>query len=189
MHMVKIGESQKRQLNKTHVNLSKIGECINFAERGAICKFCENTFIHSFHFSSPLLPRSALDTARTLSWSFTPKRHRQLRVKDLPKVPTWWPQRDSNPRPFCRKGFDSTNAPARPTIGGIYKFCGYCGEICNMHHWLRGWTYLSVCLSLSHTQHNTTHTTLSIREIASEETCLQLTNHHYHATDRSASKL
>src|SRR6218665_3357289 len=30
--------------------------------------------------------------------SFTLKRHRQMRVKDLPKVPTWRLERDSNPR-------------------------------------------------------------------------------------------
>ena len=49
--------------------------------------------------SSPLLLRSAPDTARILCRSFTPKRHRQLQVKDLPKVPTWRLERDSNPRP------------------------------------------------------------------------------------------
>ena len=64
-------------------------------------------FIHSFHFysasSSPLLLRSAPDTARMLCLSFTPKRHKQLRVKDLPKVPTWRLERDSNPRPSSQK--------------------------------------------------------------------------------------
>src|SRR6218665_15588 len=61
-----------------------------------------NSFIHSGHFysasSSPLLLRSATDTARILCRSFTPKRHRHLRVKDLPKVPTRRLERDSNPR-------------------------------------------------------------------------------------------
>src|SRR6218665_3867740 len=55
--------------------------------------------IHSDHFysasSSPLLLRSAPDTARILCLSFTPKHHRQLRVKDLPKVPTWQLERDA----------------------------------------------------------------------------------------------
>ena len=32
-----------------------------------------------------------------------PKRCRQLWVKDLPKVPTWRLEQDSNPRPFGRK--------------------------------------------------------------------------------------
>ena len=71
-------------------------------------------FIHSFILSgyfysassSPLPLRSAPDTARILCRNFTPKRHRQLWVKDLPKVPTWarveleW---ESNPRSFGRK--------------------------------------------------------------------------------------
>jgi len=58
-----------------------------------------NSFIHSCYFygasSSPLLLRGAPDTARILCRSFTPKRHRQLRVKDLPNVPTWWMSRIS----------------------------------------------------------------------------------------------
>ena len=62
----------------------------------------EHSFIHSGYFynvsSSPLLLRGAPDTARILCRSFTPKRHRQLCVKDLPKVPTWRIERDSNPR-------------------------------------------------------------------------------------------
>ena len=32
-----------------------------------------------------------------------PKRYRQLQVNDLPKVPTWWLEWDSNLRPFSRK--------------------------------------------------------------------------------------
>ena len=69
--------------------------------------------IHSFRLfysssSSPLLLRGAPNTARILCRSFMPKRHTQLRVKDLPKVHTWWLERDSNPRPFRRK---ATNLP------------------------------------------------------------------------------
>jgi len=70
--------------------------------------------IHSGYFynasSSPLLLRSTPDTARILCRSFTPKRPWQLRVKDLPKVPTWRLERDSNPRPFGRK---ATNLPCQ----------------------------------------------------------------------------
>ena len=47
--------------------------------------------------SSPLLLRGFPDTARILCWSFTPKRHGQLRARDLPKVLTWWLEHDSNP--------------------------------------------------------------------------------------------
>ena len=50
-------------------------------------------FIHSGYFYSassiPLLLRSTPDTSRILCRSFTPKGHKLLRVKDLPKVPTW----------------------------------------------------------------------------------------------------
>src|SRR6218665_581934 len=65
-------------------------------------------FIHSFHFysasSSPLLLRSIPDTAWLLCRSF--KRSATGNCKnftDLPKVPTWWLERDSNPRSFGRK--------------------------------------------------------------------------------------
>ena len=69
------------------------------------------SFNHSGYFysasSSPLLFRGAPDTAQILCRSFTPKRHRQLRVKNLPKVPTWRLEH-SNPRPF---GLMATNLP------------------------------------------------------------------------------
>ena len=44
--------------------------------------------------------------ARILWRNLTPKRRRQLRGKDLPKVPMWRLKRDSNPRPFRRKAPD-----------------------------------------------------------------------------------
>ena len=63
-----------------------------------------DSFIHSGYFYraslSPLLLRSAPDTARILCQSFT---KRQLRVKHLPKVLTWPLERDSNWRSFGRK--------------------------------------------------------------------------------------
>src|SRR6218665_393415 len=66
-----------------------------------------HSFIHSGHFysasSSPLLLRSAPDTAWILCRSFTLQHHRQLRVKDLPKVPMWRLERDSKTRPSSRK--------------------------------------------------------------------------------------
>ena len=73
-----------------------------------------HSFIYSDHFysasSSPLLLRSAPHTARILCLSFTPKRHRQLWVKDLPKVPTWRLERESNPRP---SGWKLSTQPMR----------------------------------------------------------------------------
>jgi len=51
------------------------------------------SFVHSGYFysafSSPLLIRGAPNTAWILCQNFTPKRHRQLWVKDLPKVTCW----------------------------------------------------------------------------------------------------
>jgi len=53
---------------------------------------------HSFNFysasSSPLLLRGTPDTARILCRSFTPKLHRELRVKGLPKFRTLRLERD-----------------------------------------------------------------------------------------------
>src|SRR6218665_2262177 len=64
-------------------------------------------FIQSGYFysasSSPLLLRGAPDTARILCRSFTLKRHRQLRVKTLPKVPTWRLKWDFEPTTLSDK--------------------------------------------------------------------------------------
>jgi len=74
-------------------------------------------FNHSGYFcsnsSSPLLLRGAPHTARILCQSFMPKRNRQLRVKDLPMVPTWWLERDPNQRPSDdrRRIYQSATAP------------------------------------------------------------------------------
>src|SRR6218665_2882319 len=79
-----------------------------------------HSFIHSDHFysasSSTLLLISAPDTARVLCRSFTPKRHRQLQVKHLPKVPMTARAR-VEPTTLRSNGLDSTNAPPRPTNG------------------------------------------------------------------------
>ena|SRR6218665_216564 len=72
------------------------------------------SFILSFSYfysssSSPLLIRGSPGTAQMLlCQSFRPKRHRQLRAKDSPKVPAWRLERDSDPQPFRRK---ATNLP------------------------------------------------------------------------------
>src|SRR6218665_249046 len=63
------------------------------------------SFNHSFYSasSSPLLLRGTPVTARIQCRSFTPKCHRQQRVKDLPKVPTLRLEQDSNPQSFGQK--------------------------------------------------------------------------------------
>src|SRR6218665_952647 len=50
----------------------------------------------------------------------TPKRYRQLRVKDLPKVPTWWLEWDSNLRPSGRKALNL------PLSNHTPKLCSHC---------------------------------------------------------------
>src|SRR6218665_2999708 len=55
-----------------------------------------------------MLLRGASDTARILCQSFTPRSHKQLRSKNLPEVPSWRLERESNSRPFGRK---ATNLP------------------------------------------------------------------------------
>ena len=81
-----------------------MGIYINICTHIYIYMYNIYSFVLSGYFysasSSQLLFRGALDRARILCRSFTPKRYRQLRVKDLPKVLKW---RDSNPRPFGRK--------------------------------------------------------------------------------------
>jgi len=70
------------------------------------------SFIHSGYFysafSSPLLltQRCSLHSTRKLCRSFTLKCHRQLQVKDLPKVPTFRLERDSKPPSFRRKAMN-----------------------------------------------------------------------------------
>src|SRR6218665_413539 len=63
-----------------------------------------NSFIHPGHFysapSSPLPLRSAPDYSTNTVSEFNAEAHRQLQVKDLPKVPTWRLERELNPRPF-----------------------------------------------------------------------------------------
>src|SRR6218665_2082605 len=80
--------------------------------------FIHSGYLHSSS-SSPLLLRGAPDTAQKLCRSFRPKRHRHLRVKDLPKDPMWQLERDSNPRPFGQKREESTNESPCPQCSFI----------------------------------------------------------------------
>src|SRR6218665_2038937 len=60
-------------------------------------------FLYRLFKSTTAQRRSRRSTDPMLRGNFTPKRHRQLRVKDLPMVPTWRLEQDSNPRSFGRK--------------------------------------------------------------------------------------
>src|SRR6218665_1977144 len=66
---------------------------------------CLSHFMFSFHSghfysapSSPLLLRGAPVYSTDTVSEFHAEAHRQLQVKDLPKVPTWRLERESNPR-------------------------------------------------------------------------------------------
>src|SRR6218665_1122566 len=71
----------------------------------------EELFIHSGYFysasSSPVLLGGTPDTARILFRSFTLKRHRKLRAKDLPKSPVLLNRFE--PATLRTKGSESTN--------------------------------------------------------------------------------
>ena len=70
----------------------------------ATCQLIHWGYFYSA-YSSPLLLRGAPTTACILCEIFTPKCHRQLRVKNLPipKVLLWRLEWDSNLRPFGQK--------------------------------------------------------------------------------------
>src|SRR6218665_1045784 len=75
---------------------------------------------------------TAIDTVSEFS-IYTLKRYRQLQVKELPKVPTWRLERDSNPRPSGRKASSLPmrhQAPQRCiTLLGYHVTLWYCTVI------------------------------------------------------------
>src|SRR6218665_3139778 len=56
-----------------------------------------HSFIYSGHFYSA--PSSPLLLSTDTVSEFHAEAHRQVQVQDLPKVPTWRLERESNPRP------------------------------------------------------------------------------------------
>src|SRR6218665_1707494 len=60
-------------------------------------------FISIALLTASVLQESSRPQKLTLCRVYTPKRFRQLQVKDLPKVPTWRLERDSNQQPSRRK--------------------------------------------------------------------------------------
>src|SRR6218665_2162732 len=72
--------------------------CLLYASRKMLCALVEKSCAHArAQGLEGTLLRGALDTARIVCRSLKPKRHRQLRVKDLPKVPVRRLEPDSNP--------------------------------------------------------------------------------------------
>ena len=114
---------QKRSPTQVNIQLTKtiLTKLKNFWNQ-------TSKFIYSFIKAisiSPLqvhyYPEALPTQPRILCRSFTPKRHRQVRVKDLPKVPTWRLAgfELTTLRPT---GTDSTNAPLRPNVLAKYFF-------------------------------------------------------------------
>ena len=92
-----------------------------YCKKGLLIRFFQDcvpvvlhSFIHSGHFysapSSPLLLRGSPDYSTDTVSEFHAEAHRQLWVKDLPKVPAWRLERESNPRP---SGWKSSSQPRR----------------------------------------------------------------------------
>ena len=114
-----------------------------------ICIEQSNSFIHSVHFysapSSPLLLRGAPDYSTDTVSEFHAEAHRELQVKDLPKVPTWRLEQESNPRP---SGW--TKAPPHPTnIWVALLDRGLCGNWCFLVQAvlnLDGYLLIGLCL-------------------------------------------
>src|SRR6218665_1882199 len=82
-----------------------------------IMSFHQNciVFIHFYSAVQSMNLSGAHPTTATdaVSVVYTPKRLRQLQVKDLPTVPTWRLERDSNPR---SKGMDYTYESPHPIV-------------------------------------------------------------------------
>src|SRR6218665_4207490 len=96
-----------------------VGRSCGLEDRRIISLVGRNSFIHSCHLysASPslLLLRSAPDIAQILCRSFTPKRHRQFRVKDFAQGPYVANRVRFEPTTLWSKGFDTTDAPPHPT--------------------------------------------------------------------------
>ena len=106
------------------MTLSERPVCVDLPYLNSSCSFI-HSFFHSGYFystsSSPLLLRGAPETARMLCRSFTPKCHRQLRVKDLPKVPYVAARVEFEPSTLWMKGDESTNEPPHPTWSAAFR--------------------------------------------------------------------
>src|SRR6218665_1701799 len=99
----------------------------SFRERLPIHFHSRFSFVHENNTdfystsSSPLLLRGAPDTARILCWSFTPKRHRQLRAKA--QGPYVAARAGVEPTTLWTIGVDSTNEPPCPTMSHYAHKC------------------------------------------------------------------
>ena len=95
-----------------------------------LCVCLWSIFIHSFRIFIQHLFRSTTTQMRSghCSTDTVSEFHVQLRVKDLPRVPTRRLERDSNPRPFGRKATNlpiSHHAPRLCMSFSMYAICMY----------------------------------------------------------------
>ena len=99
MQLVAEGLSILKLLNSFIIAILRIPKALSYNSVNI-----KHSFIHSGHFysapSSPLPLRGAPDYSTNTVSEFHAEAHRQLQVKDLPKVLTWRLERESNPRPF-----------------------------------------------------------------------------------------
>ena len=94
-----------------------------------------NCSIHSFIHSAPstsLLLRGAPAYSTDTVLEFHAEAHRQLQVEDLPKVPTWRLERESNPQP---SGWKSSTQPRCHHVPQIQQIPCDWKTNCSNHIW------------------------------------------------------
>ena len=113
------GLDSKHTERRPIISLTHRSMCINFHLKGVGLL---NSYINSVYFysasSSPLLLRGAPDTARILRLSFTPKRHRQLQVKDLSKIPACLTNNET-PKHFTNIGLHVDKLLKEPSLTSV----------------------------------------------------------------------
>jgi len=128
---------------KVPLNAIALCRCVQIERRWNRCTVSIGspvaTVIHCPNSLMNSRPAVFTDTARLLCRNFMPKFHRQLWVKDLPKVPTWRLERESSPWPFGRKVL---TLPKRHHIPQIYIYeC----KINFINEWMNIWL-IDTCL-------------------------------------------
>ena|SRR6218665_3342546 len=123
-------------LERTPGDANMMGPSSSPATVTAFINFENMSFIHSGYFysaySSALLLRGAPDTAWILCRSFTPKRHRQLRVSEgLVQGPYVAARAGFEPTTLRTKGAESTNEPHAPNTvtSDFRRYCVQRGDV------------------------------------------------------------
>src|SRR6218665_1514956 len=102
------------------LELENLNDCL-----ASICTSDLHSFIHCVHFysapSNPLLLRAAPDYSTNTVSELHAEAHRQLQVKDLPKVPTWRLERERESQPrrhqvLCKERYFKLQLYCRPIV-------------------------------------------------------------------------